>query len=75
MSCFVSESKNGGTFHSFHQEEIGEIGQIARTVRRQLEGRRLLFGEYELNDPLSPKLADKRTLSKMNLTSMEVSLF
>ena len=66
MSCFVSESKNGGTFHSFHQGEIGEIGQI---------GRRLLFGEYELNDPLSPKLADKRTLSKMNLTSMEVSLF
>ena len=29
----------------------------------------------ELNDFLSPKLADKRTLSKMNLTSMEVSLF
>ena len=27
-------------------EEICEIGQIARTVRRQLEGRRLLFGEY-----------------------------
>jgi len=46
LSCFVSESKNGGTFHLCPQEEIGEIGQIARAVRRQLEGRHLLFGEY-----------------------------
>ena len=33
---------------------------MARTARRQLEGRHLLFGEYL-----------KRALSKMNLTSMD----
>ena len=44
---------------------------MARTARRRLEGRHLLFGENyfaELNNP-------KRELSKMNLTSMEVSMF
>ena len=25
LICFGSESKHGGTFHSFHQEEIGEL--------------------------------------------------
>ena len=25
LICFGSESKNGWTFHSFHQEEIGEL--------------------------------------------------
>ena len=29
----------------------------------------------ELNNPLSPKLADKHALSKMNLTSTEESMF
>ena len=29
----------------------------------------------ELKNPLSPKLADKHALSKMNLKSMEVSMF
>ena len=29
----------------------------------------------EINNPSSPKLADKHALSKMNLTSMEVSMF
>ena len=37
------------------------------------------YGEYnvfaDLNNPLSPKFADKHALSKMNLTSMEVSMF
>ena len=52
---------------------IGEIiaKKMTRTTRTQLEGRRLLFGELklaELNDP-------KRALSKVNLTSMEVSMF
>ena len=44
---------------------------MERTERRQLEGRHLLFEEYifaELNNP-------KRALSKMNLTSIEVSMF
>jgi len=44
---------------------------MARTARRQLEGQHLLLGKYyfaELNNP-------KRALSKMNLTSMEVSMF
>jgi len=48
----ASENKNGGTFHSFHQQkEIGELlaKNIARTARRQLEGRHLLFGEYLRN--------------------------
>ena len=29
----------------------------------------------ELNNPLSPKFADEHAISKMNLTSMEVSMF
>ena len=35
--------------------------KIARTARRQLNRRYLLFGEFfaELNNPLSPKLANK----------------
>ena len=44
---------------------------MAKTERRQLGGRHLLFGEYyfaELDKA-------KRTLSKMNLTSMQVSMF
>ena len=40
---------------------------MAKTARRQLAGRHLLFGEY-----LHKR---KRTLSKMNLTSMRVSMF
>ena len=38
---------------------------IARAARRQLDGRYLLFGEYifaVLNNPLSPKLADKQAI-------------
>ena len=47
LSRFVSENKNGATFHSFHQTEIGELlaKNIGRTAGRQLEGH-LLFGEY-----------------------------
>ena len=44
---------------------------MARTARTQLEGRHMLCGEYffaELNNP-------KHALSKVNLTSMEVSMF
>ena len=39
---------------------------MARTARRQLEGRHLLFGEY-LRRPKNRK----RALSKMNLTSVK----
>ena len=48
LSCFGSENKNVPTFYSFHQQEIGArlANNIARTARRQLEGRHLLFGEY-----------------------------
>ena len=53
LKCFGTEqapvlSKKGGTFHSFHEEEIGELLAkiIARTARRQLDGRHLLFGEH-----------------------------
>ena len=36
------------TLHSFQEEEIGELlaKNIARTERRQLDGRHLLFEEY-----------------------------
>ena len=47
---FVSDwLQNGGTFPSFQKEEvISELlaKNIARTARRQLDGRHLLFGEY-----------------------------
>ena len=49
LSCFGGENRNDGTFHSFHQEEIGVellAKNIARTARRQLEGRNLLFRQY-----------------------------
>ena len=70
MSCFGSEYKNGGTFHSFHEEELGELlaKNLARTAIRRLDGRYLLLGELaELNIPLSLKLADKHGLSKMEV--------
>ena len=38
---------------------------MARTARRQLEGRHLLFEEYyfaALNNPFSPKLANKQAI-------------
>ena len=43
--------QNGGTFQSFHEEETGELlaNNTARTVRRQLDGRHLLFGKYLQN--------------------------
>ena len=36
------------TFHSFQEEEIGELlaKNTAKTARRQLDGRHLLFEEY-----------------------------
>ena len=52
VAMVACENKNGGTFQSFHQQqEIGELlaKNIARTARRQLEGRHLLFGEYLRN--------------------------
>ena len=65
--------QNGGTFYSFYKEEIGEL--LAKTQHEQqevqLHGRYLLY----LQNPLSPKLSDKHALSKMNLTSMKVSMF
>ena len=71
MELFWKRLQNGGTFH----EEVGELlaKNLARTAKRQLDGRHLLFAD--LNNPLSPKFADKHALSKMNLTSMEVNLF
>ena len=48
LSCFGSENKDVPSFYSFHQQEIGArlANNIARTARRQLKGRHLLFGEY-----------------------------
>ena len=40
LSCFGTEYKNGGTFRSFLEEEIGQLlaknTHVARTARRQL---------------------------------------
>ena len=44
---------------------------MARTAKRQLEGQHLLLGESYFAELNNPKCA----LSKMNLTSMEVSTF
>ena len=42
---------NSETFHSIHRKEIGELlaKNMARTARRQLDGRHLLFGQYLQN--------------------------
>ena len=52
---------NGETFHSFHREVIGELlaKNMARTARRKLDGRHLLFGQY---------LQNWTTLYLLNLT-------
>ena len=71
--------KNGGTFHLLHKEEIGEL--LAKYTAEQQEDNSmddicLISRTFaELNNPLSPTLADKHALSKMNLTSMEVACF
>ena len=58
---------------------MGELlaKNIARTTRRQLEGRHLLFGEYfaVLNNPLSLKRADKHAIEDELNIEMEVSMF
>ena len=48
LGCCGSENKNGGHFTRIRQEETGELlaESIARTARRQLEGRHLLFVVY-----------------------------
>ena len=67
--------ENGITFHSFRDEEIGELlaKNIARTTRIQLDGRHQLYLQnwttlYLLNLLINRQL-------KMNLTSMEVCMF
>ena len=64
----------------FQEEEIGKLlaKNIVGTARRQLDERicyleNIFFAE--LNNFLSPKLADKPALSKMTLTLMEESMF
>ena len=71
--------KNGGTFHFLHKEAIGKL--LAKYTAKQqednsMDGICLISRTFaELNNPLSPTLADKHALSKMNLTSMEVACF
>ena len=50
---------DGRTFYSFHGELLSK--NMARTARRQLDGRNLLFGEYlqTSDSPLSPKRPDE----------------
>ena len=61
------EVSNGGTFYSFHDELLSK--NIARTARRQLDGRKLLFGDicrpeqlFIFISHLSPKHPDKDAL-------------
>ena len=44
----VVNLKKWRTFHLFQEQELGEkmAKNMARTARRQLKGRHLLFGEY-----------------------------
>ena len=62
-----------------HKEEIGEL--LAKYTAEQQEDNSmddicLISRTFAgLNNPLSPTLADKHALSKMNLTSMEVACF
>ena len=46
--CFGCALEKWRAFHSFQEEELGEkiAKYMARTGRRQLEGRHLLFEEY-----------------------------
>ena len=71
---------NGETFHSFHREVIGELlaKNMARTARRKLDGRHLLFGQYLQNWTtlyLLNLTINMHALTKMNLTSMDVHSF
>ena len=51
LSCFGSEYKTADHFTRFTKNKLGELlaKNIARTARRQLERRHLLFGEYLQN--------------------------
>ena len=78
MSCFGSEYKMNEHFTRFTRKKKSKLfaKNVAKTARRQLNGRHKILQIFtKVNNPLSPKLADKHALSKMNLTSMEVSLF
>ena len=48
LSCFGCENKRWRTFHSFQEQELGEIiaKNMVRAATTQLEGRHLLSGEY-----------------------------
>ena len=63
MSCFGSENRNGGTFHSFHrfhQEEIGELLAKKHSKNSKKTTRRTTSFIWrilaELNNPLPSKL-------------------
>ena len=68
---------------SFWRGKIGKLldKKIARTARRQLNGRHLLFGEYYfavLNNPLSLKLADifpRERFNELRLASFRLLPF
>ena len=74
LSCFWQRVQKGGRFHSFHEEKIGEHNKNSKkTTRRTTSAIWKIFAE--LNNLLSPELPNKHALSKMNLTSLEVSMF
>ena len=78
FELFWSWIQNGGTFQSFHEEEIDELlAQNSKNSKKRIWRTTSAIWRIfaELNNPVSPKLGDKHALSKMNLTSMEVSKF
>ena len=48
LLCFGRAVENGGTFHTFCEEELHELvpKNIARTPRKHLDRRLLLFEDY-----------------------------
>ena len=78
MTCFGSEYKTVEYFTRFTSEELGQLlaknsKNSKKTTRWTTSANWRIFAE--LDNPLSPKLADKYALSKMNLTSIEVTMF
>ena len=69
--------QNGGTFHLFHEEKIGELlaKNTARRVKRELGWTDDICYLENICKTEQPFISDKHALSKMNLTSMEVSMF
>ena len=79
LSCFGGVTKMVEHYTCYTRKKISKL--LAKYTAEQQEDNSmddiyLISRTFaELNNPLSPTLADKHALSKMNLTSMEVACF